>query len=68
MTGYGIGPISTISGEPHSLNGAMSCSAASSLPVWKTTIPAILCPEPSGACTSAANAVKSSEHPATASR
>ena len=43
MTGYGIGPISTISGEPHSRNGAISRSASSSLPVWKTIIPAILC-------------------------
>ena len=63
MTGYGIGPISTISGEPHSRNGAISRSASSSLPVWKTIIPAILWPEPSGACTSAAKTVKSSEQP-----
>ena len=68
MTGYGICPTSTTSGEPHSLNGAISRSASSGVPVWKTTIAASCAPEPSGACVTAANTVRSSEAPSTASR
>ena len=68
ITWYGIGPTSTTSGEPHSLNGASSRSASSGVPVWNTTIAASFMPEPSGACTSAAKTVRSSEADATASR
>ena len=32
ITGYGIGPTSTISGEPHVLNGSSSRSASSGVP------------------------------------
>ena len=53
ITGYGIGPTSTISGEPHVLNGSSSRSATSGSPVWKTTIAESFTPEPSGACTTA---------------
>ena len=68
ITGYGIGPTSTMSGEPQLLNGARSASAWSESPVWKTTIAASFMPDPSGAWTTAAKTVRSSEQPATASR
>jgi len=66
ITGYGIGPTSTISGDPHDLNGARSRSAASASPVWKTTSAASFVPDPSGACTRPAHTVRSSEQLATA--
>ena len=61
ITGYGIDPTSTTSGEPHVLNGASSRSASAGSPAWKTTSAASFVPEPSGACTSPAKTVRSSE-------
>ena len=68
ITGYGIGPTSAMSGEPQALIGSRSRSAWSGSPVWKTTIAASFVPDPSGAWTTAAKTVMSSEQPAIASR
>ena len=60
ITGYGIGPTSTTSGEPHCLNGASSRSASSGRSGVEDDHGRELVPEPSGACTRPAKTVRSS--------